>query len=216
MGRTRHYQGVGYTRRMPDPETTPSDRQLDPTQWLEDHGGALYAFAMSRLRNAAVAEDMVQETFLAAMKAKERFSGRSSERTWLTGILKHKIIDYYRKHSREKSYEDAEAIEAFEREHFRDNGHWRTAPSSMGIRPSKLVERSEFWDVLHGCVGGLKPVQKEVFTLRELDGREGEDICEVLGISSSNLWVILYRARMQLRTCLQQKWFGGRAKGTSS
>jgi RNA polymerase sigma-70 factor (ECF subfamily) len=195
-----------------DQPSTPHDREIDPARWLEEHGDALYAFAMSRLRNPAQAEDAVQETFLAAMKGKERFSGRSSERTWLIGILKHKIIDYFRKHGREQTYEDTETLEAFEREHFREDGHWRAAPGSLGMEPSKLVENREFWEVLHACVGGLKPAHRDVFTLREMDGRDGGDICAVLGISPSNLWVTLYRARMQLRTCLQKNWFGGRAQ----
>lgn len=180
---------------------------VNPERWLDDHGDALYAFAMVRLRNPAVAEDVVQEAFLAAMKAKERFSGKSSERTWLTGILKHKIVDYFRKSSREKVYEDTEAIEAFEKDNFLPNGHWKIAPTNWGAHPSKSVERKEFMDTLQQCLGNLKPQHERAFTLREIEGLEGAEICDILDITESNLWVILYRARQRLRDCLQINWF---------
>ncbi len=180
---------------------------LDPERWLADHGDALYAYAMARVRRSAVTEDLVQETFLAAMKARERFSGRSTERTWLIGILKHKIIDYFRKDSRERTYEDTETLEAFEKENFTENGHWRKAPSSWPSHPAKSYERKEFWNILHDCLGELKPAHQQAFTLRELEGRDGTEICDILRVSESNLWVMLYRARMKLRSCLEQKWF---------
>ena len=218
---TRTLDNTGGIRRvcaqdaMTDSPTKQSEPNVDPERWLEDYGNALYGYAMARVHNPTLAEDLVQETFFAGMKAKERFSGRSSEKTWLTGILKHKIVDYFRKSGREKSYEDTETLELFERDFFDASGHWKHTPTNWAAHPDKSVERIEFWETLQKCLGALKENHRAAFTLRELDGKNGAEICKLLGISESNLWVMLHRARLGLRTCLEQNWFSSPAKEPS-
>ena len=151
---------------------------------------------------------MVQETFLAAMKSRERFSGGSSERTWLIGILKHKIVDFIRKESRERPYEDLEAVDATEEEFFDKKGRWRVGPADWQTNPRKALEQQEFMDVLKECLVHLSDRLSRIFTLREMDDMKSEEICKLLDISATNLWVLLYRARMKLRICLQINWFG--------
>lgn len=186
------------------PTPTPS---LDPSRWVEDHGDYLFSYAISRLRDPAVAEDLVQDTFLAALRAHTRFSGRSTERTWLTGILKHKLADYFRKADRERPY-DVPALHAKLTEaeglSFDRRGHWRIPPSTSDHHPSKAMELAERAEQIAGCVGQLKGRLQDVFTLREIQGRSADEICRELGISESNLWVTLYRARARLRTCLAE------------
>lgn len=181
--------------------------QVDPERWLAEYGDYLFRYAVSRLRDRAAAEDAVQETFLAALKARSTFSGRSAEKTWLVGILKHKIVDHIRKDSREQTYEDAEQVDGRVDDFFDAKGHWKAGPPEWSVNPRKAFEQKEFWDVLQGCLAGLKGRHRTAFMLRELDGVSGEEICKTLGITSTNLWVILYRAREKLQTCLQENWF---------
>jgi RNA polymerase sigma-70 factor, ECF subfamily len=183
-----------------------SDRELDPSRWLTEHGDILYRYALGRVRDPQVAEDMVQDTFLAAMKGKEGFSGRSTERTWLVGILKHKIIDHYRKHRREVLSENLELIEIPAGTSVDPKGNWKLGQSEWISNPEKAFQRKEFWAVLNQCVEKLNPRHKEVFVLRELQEHEAGDICKDLGISESNLWVMLHRARLQLKLCLENNW----------
>lgn len=181
--------------------------QIDPELWISEHGDILFRYAVARVREPAVAEDLVQETFLAAMKAKERFSGRSTERTWLVGILKHKIIDHYRKSSREVASEFIEVKEAPQEEYFDRKGHWKVAPNEWLTNPTKAFEQKEFFGVLQGCMDKLQDNQKNAFMMRELEGADAKEICSTLDISSSNLWVLIYRARLSLKKCLEVNWF---------
>lgn len=180
----------------------------NPTAWVDEHGDALYSYALSRLKNPATAEDVVQETFLAALRSQDRFSGRSSARTWLIGILKHKIIDLIRKESREPPLDEIETMGAPEEAFFDRKGRWRVAPADWQINPEKILEQKEFMEVLATCLEHLPDRLHRLFVLRELEGQESEEICKVLEISATNLWVMLYRARMRLRNCLSQNWFG--------
>ncbi len=141
----------------------------DPERWVDLHGDYLFKYALIRLRDPAKAEDAVQETFLAALKGGKSFQGRSAEKSWLVGVLKNKIYDYYRKSSRETSFTDLEFYSDEEK-----------LPKNVAA----------------------------VFNLREVDGVEGKEICSLLNISESNLWVMLHRARMALRRCLETNWFG--------
>jgi len=179
-----------------------------PEAWVDAYGDVLYRYALSRLQSPASAEDVVQETFLAAMKSRERFTGGSSERTWLIGILKHKIIDFIRKESRERPYEDVEAAEATEEQFFDKKGHWRVGPADWQVNPRKALEQQEFMEVLKECLVNLSERLSRIFTLREMEDMKSEEICKLLDISATNLWVLMYRARMKLRTCLQINWFG--------
>jgi len=182
-----------------------------PEDWVDQYGDFLYRFALSRVKNPSIAEDLVQETFLAALGARKNFQGRSSARTWLIAILKHKIVDHIRKRIREQTSDKVESmsdaavndpIDAG----FTDAGDWHIRPSKWTINPMKLYEQKEFMDVLYRCLGELPERQAEAFMMREIDGFSTDEICKVLNISATNSWVMLYRARMWLRRCLENKW----------
>ncbi len=176
----------------------------NPIQWLEQHGDYLYAFAVSRLHNETAAEDIVQETLLAALQTSHKFSHNSSERTWLTAILKHKIIDYYRRASRQVSLDSGAA----DNDLFDEEGFWREYPADWSATPERLLEQKEFREILQDCLADLPKNLAAVFTLREIEGLEAKEICEILNISSNNYWVLLHRARLRLRGAIENKWFG--------
>jgi len=182
-------------------------KSLNPENWVDDYGNYLYHFALGRLRNTTDAENVVQETFLAAFKAKNSFSGKSTERTWLTGILKHKLIDHLRKCYIEKPVTDLqpdlEAIDQF----FDRKEHLKKQPERWTANPSEILEKKEFWEVLHKCSEKLPKAANDAFLLREIEKIDSTEICKILGISQSNLWVLLHRARLHLRQCLEINWF---------
>lgn len=181
----------------------------DPEQWVDEHGDLLFRYALVRVRDASIAEELVQETFLAALKSRERFAGSSSERTWLVGILKHKVVDHFRRRARELPAEDPFGREDLDL--FQEHGYWihDVGPVDWGADPAADYERTRFWDVLGHCIGELPTRAASAFTLRELDGLEADEICKVLGVTSTNLWVMLHRARAHLRLCLEKRWIGG-------
>ncbi len=181
--------------------------------WVDQHGDYLFKYALFRLRDSSAAEDAVQETFLAAMKAYKNFEGRGSERTWLVGILKHKITDHFRRITREapigEEEEDGpEHAEFFTRKDEWTN-HWNSdyAPTDWHATPAQLVEGQDFWRVFNDCLSPLPQRTASAFTLREIDGFTSEEICEMLSVKVNNLWVMLHRARLHLRNCLEINWF---------
>ncbi|MCB1749303.1 MAG: sigma-70 family RNA polymerase sigma factor [Gammaproteobacteria bacterium] len=181
----------------------------DPEAWLDSHGDALYAFAMMRVRNAAVAEDLVQETLLAALGALAGFDGRSSERTWLIGILKHKLIDHLRRAGREQTADTTSDDEAVWNARFDHTGHWAEPPRDWGD-PARIAENDGLRQALAGCIARLPERQRLLFVLREVDGLDTDELLDTLGISSANnLWVMLSRARAALRECIERTWGGG-------
>ncbi len=184
----------------------PNEQQRDPARWLEQHGDALYAYALGRTRNVATAEDMVQETLLAAFTSRGAFKGDSAERTWLIGILKHKVIDYLRRQWREVRLEDEAVVSGdIETTLFDERGHWQVDVRDWA-QPERALEREEFWDALRDCLAALPERLGRLFMLRELDGMETEELLQVLNISSANnLWVMLSRARLRLSQCLEGK-----------
>jgi RNA polymerase sigma-70 factor (ECF subfamily) len=186
----------------------------DPAAWLDLYGDYLYGYALVRLRNASHAEDVVQETLLAALQSHDRYAGRSSERTWLIGILKHKLIDHFRRVGREAPVGEVEG-EVFEHpELFRESGewvdHWKEgrSPIEWQMTPAAMLEQTEFWETFNSCLSPLPARIASAFTLREIDGLSTEEICEILNVSTNNLWVMLHRARMHLRRCIELNWFG--------
>ena len=183
----------------------------NPESWVDQYGDFLYRFTLARVKDPSIAEDLVQETFLAALKARKNFQGRSTARTWLIAILKHKIVDYIRKRVREQTSDKVESIfNAAANDpvdtSFNDKGDWRVRPSKWAVDPRKLYEQKEFMDVLYHCLGELPERQAEAFMMREIDGFSTEEIRKVLNISATNSWVMLYRARMWLRRCLEKNW----------
>lgn len=178
-------------------------------QQAEAHRAYLLRYASLQLRNAAVAEDAVQDALLAALTAQQSFGGRSTMRTWLVGILKHKIVDAIRKQSREVSTSGAADDAAGELDAwFRTDGHWADLPADWGD-PEKSLDRKEFFGVLEECLARLPKQTSQAFMMREHLGAPTDEICKVLGITPTHCWVLLYRARMSLRACLQQKWLAG-------
>lgn len=170
----------------------------------------LLRFAQLQLRNHSMAEDVVSETLLALLEKPEGFEGRSSLRTYATGILKFKIIDLLRKRGREVHIEAQddqsmdEALDAL----FAKDGHWKEAPPAWQ-QPEKCLEQRQFFERLQACVEKLPPRTGRAFMMREWLERDVEEICAELGISANNCGVMLYRARMQLRDCLDRNWFAG-------
>ncbi|MHC5035844.1 MAG: sigma-70 family RNA polymerase sigma factor [Planctomycetota bacterium] len=182
---------------------------LDPQEWIEKYGDDLYRYAMFRVRNPEIAEEVVQETFLAALKGKESFSGRSSEKTWLFGILKHKIVDSIRKSTRDRKQASFDAAEGSVDDFFDPKNHWKSGPASWEANPDEIVEKKEFLEVLETCLTHLPERLARAFSLREMEALESEEICKILGISATNLGVMLHRARARLRHCLEVNWFTG-------
>jgi RNA polymerase sigma-70 factor, ECF subfamily len=186
----------------------------DPEQWVDLHGDYLFRYALMRLRDPVRAEDAVQETFLAALKGRKNFAGRSAEKSWLVGILKNKIFDYYRKASRETSFTDLDFYADEESDRFMADGPGRggwihaLGPAEWSPDPGAGLDDEIFWKTFHDCAGKLPNNVSAVFCLRELDGLDSKEICAQLGITESNLWVMLHRARMALRRCLETNWFG--------
>jgi len=187
--------------------TAENHHMSDPETWLEQYGDYLYRFALARIRDRAAAEDLVQETFLAALHARENFKGRSSVTTWLAGILKHKIIDLIRKESRNQPVEDVEPFIPTFDDLFDERGKWKIGPSKWTVSPLELYEQKEFWRILDLCLSELSSRLARIFTLRELEELSTKEICKVFDISATNCWVMLYRARMLLRRCLEINWF---------
>jgi RNA polymerase sigma-70 factor (ECF subfamily) len=180
------------------------ERALD----LEKHRPVLLRFAMLQLQNQAQAEDAVQETLMAAIRGAKDFAGKSSVRTWLVGILKHKIIDLIRRASRERPLDlpDAEtSLEDFGALYGED-GHYASMPAEWGDPEAALSQR-RFFETLEGCLEGLPKNTARVFMMREVMGIETDEICKELAITATNCWVLLYRARMSLRACLEERWF---------
>ena len=191
---------------------------VDISRDLDQHRGYLLRVARLQLRDEALAEDVVQETLLAALSG-SGFSGKSSLRTWLTGILKHKIVDAIRRKQREptvtSAFGDIDSeldIEDFDGL-FRENGAWESKPADWGD-PDAALSRRQFFDVMDLCLEKLPPNTARVFMMREVMELETEEICKELTITANNLWVILYRARMSLRECLEQNWFADMGAAT--
>lgn len=182
----------------------------DPTQPLHAHGDYLFRYAMKHLRDPMLAEDVVQETLLAALEARAPFTGDASQRTWLTGILKHKIADLIRKRAREAPCENTEEDDHDNPDEltaclFDKRGEWTVPQRSWG-NPEAMFEQHRFWEAFAQCFEGLSPKLSTAFSLRELSGLSIEELCEILNISPSNCSVILYRSRLALKSCLESNW----------
>lgn len=169
----------------------------------------LLRFAMLQLRNRELAEDVVQEALAAAIGAGDRFEQRASVKTWVFSILKNKIIDVFRDRWNKNRFDVVEACDESDFDVlFKENERWQRSemPASWGD-PEQSFENVEFWQIFDICMNNLPEATARVFTMREFLGLEAHEICKELGISTSNCWVILHRARMSLRLCLQQRWF---------
>lgn len=180
-----------------------------PETWVDRYGNILFRYAVLRLRDKTVAEDMVQETFLGALRNQDAYNHQSSEQNWLFGILKHKIIDYFRKAKREQPVDNPDADINYNNTFFNDKGMWVKGPAEWKQNPGSLAEQSEFYRIFSQCLKKLPKRIADAFMLREIDGLKGAEICQVLGISANNYWIMLHRARLQLRACLEENWLTG-------
>jgi len=187
--------------------------KLEPQTWVERHGNYLFNYAIVRVNDREKAEDLVQETFLAGLKAKDNFQGKSSERTWLISILKRKIIDTYRKQysSKESSmtaYEQDISDGDFHRSEAPFRGNWLEGkgPHSKSLLPEGEIEQEELMEIIRRCIELLPPNLAAAFVMKMIDEAESDEICKELGITSSNLWVMLHRARLKMRSCVESKW----------
>ena len=149
----------------------------------------------------------MQETFLAALRGLQSFKHRSSGYTWLTAILKHKIVDYLRKKHREQVIEDIESLSEATDGFFKSSGNWKIRPGRWDINPAKIFEQQEFMNVMLRCLAQLPERLARAFMLREMEGLSTEELCKSMQISPTNSWVMLYRARTYLRRCLEITWF---------
>lgn len=176
---------------------------------MDRHGDRLFRYAFSRLRDAESAEEVVQETFLAALGAVDQYSGRGVEGAWLLGILKRKTVDHIRRRNRPDSGTGGDLGPDPSEAMFDAKGNWRLDPRVLKGSPEGALEREEFWQAFRGCLERLSQRQADAFTLRELEDLASEEICKELEISASNLWVLLHRARLSLAVCMKshlEKW----------
>ena len=180
---------------------------------MERYGDYLYNYTIVRVNDREKAEDLVQETFLAGLKAKENFLGKSTERTWLISILKRKIIDTYRKQyaSKESSMSEFEQDISdgdFYRAEDPFRGHWLEGkgPHSHSLLPEGEIEQAELMQIIQECISKLPPNLASAFVMKMIDEAESDEVCKELGITSSNLWVMLHRARLKMRECVESKW----------
>jgi RNA polymerase sigma-70 factor (TIGR02943 family) len=177
--------------------------------------GYLLRFARLQLRNDAWAEDVVAETMLAALEKPDSFQGKSAINTWLVGILKFKIIDCLRAHSREvassvNTDEDAELEDLL----FIPDGHFKGEPYDWPS-PETTLNSKQFLEIMDVCIEQMPTTMGRVFLMREWMEYSTDEICKELKVSSANVWVLLHRARLRLRECLQIKWFGAAAVSES-
>jgi RNA polymerase sigma-70 factor, ECF subfamily len=192
------------------PRNAQAAAAVDPAQWVETYADPLYRQALLRVRDPATAQDLVQEVFLAAWRGRQSASKVRSEKAWLLGILKNKIADYYRQQSRRNEFHCPEELSDFEASQFDQihpqTGHWRVGPREWS-GPALNVERAEFWQVLHECTRKLPAQTARVFVLREVDEIATDEICRTLHVQQNHVFVMLHRARLALRRCLELNWF---------
>ncbi len=201
MGKTEAGEQSGYGQAVNDGKNIVSDI------WVEQYADILYRFALVRIQNPTIAEDLVQETFVAALKSQSSFRDESSQQTWLIGILKHKIIDYFRSRKRTISLEETDFSCLNTDEELSRPPLQKISCKEWDISPEKIVEDTAFSETLQKCLGHLSEKTKQLFLMREVDEVDSEELCKIFNVTPTNLWVMLYRIRNQLRKCLQKNWF---------
>jgi RNA polymerase sigma-70 factor, ECF subfamily len=183
-------------------------KRHSPEDWVDAYGDYLFNFALGQVRDGDAAEEIVQETFLAALLSRDRFAGRSSERTWLVGILRHKICDHHRRKCRERVLSGDRDAHTRDGEAWDEAALWLHESAAECVSPSRRMELAEFRAALAAALGKLPARIAQVFQLYEVEERSNQEVCAQLNISENNLWVMLHRARKQLRDHLQGWWHG--------
>ena len=186
---------------------------LDPNKWIDLYADYLFNYAIIRVDDHDIAKDLVQETFFSGLKGQTNFRGEASERTWLISILKRKIIDTYRRNSssRESSmseYQEDISDGDFYRGDDPFKGHWLEGkgPNSHSLMPEGELEQDELRQIIEKCISLLPPNLASVFIMKLIDEAESDEVCKELEITPSNLWVMLHRARLKMRECIESKW----------
>ncbi|MCK0108747.1 sigma-70 family RNA polymerase sigma factor [Flavobacteriaceae bacterium S0825] len=183
-----------------------SGHEINPNKWIDLYSDYLFNYTITRVRDRETAQDLVQETFFAGLKSMKNFKGQASERTWLISILKRKIIDYYRKINSNKGKAEVRMNLNFDGE---NEGDWleQRVADPFDKTAENNLENTELGLAIHDCISKLPAKQAEVFKMKTLLGYETETICNELGITASNLWVIIHRARTSLASCMEKNWF---------
>ncbi len=183
-----------------------NSHELQPEKWVELHADYLFNYASYRVNDDDLAKDIVQDTFLSGLKGVVNFKGNSSERTWLVSIIKRKIIDYYRKKNSAKG--QAEIRMSFY-ESGENKGKWieERSPQQWGDEADAAIERGELQKVIDWCIKNLPERYATVFIMKTVHKIETKEVCKVLDISMSNLWVMIHRARVQLQECITVNWY---------
>ena len=181
------------------------NHQINPNKWIDLYSDYLFNYTISRVSDREIAQDLIQDTFLAGLKSMKNFKGEASERTWLISILKRKIIDHYRKINSKKgkaevriNYNDSETEGDWLEERVADPFD-KTAEDS--------IENMELGQAIDNCLEKLPTKQAQVFEMKTILNYETEAICNELDITASNLWVIIHRARTAMASCLEKNWF---------
>ena len=181
---------------------------LDPTKWVDRHGDYLFRYAFGRVRRSEAAEELVQEALLAAWRGRASFRGRASERSWLTAILKRKVIDWLRAAVRDRKRQEEKADDSWADKLFTSGGRWKRGPDEWASdTPESGIERDEFWTAVAGCTQKLPTRLRDVFVLWHLEEQSSDDVCRAAGVTTNNLWVMLYRARLRMWRCLSRAWY---------
>ena len=187
---------------------TEVEKSLDSKRWVEQYANQLFKFAVSRIGNSELAKDLVQDTFLSALKNADGFRGDISEKNWLYTILKNKIIDHYKSKARAITSSLNEQLEKMN-DYFDEDGNWHSMakPTHWLVNDLQNIETKEFYGILDSCKKKLNELQHMVFTMKFMDDMNSDNICKELNISSSNYWVLMHRAKLQMRACLEKNWF---------
>jgi len=164
----------------------------------------MYRYALLRLGDPDSAADAVQEALLAGIRGRGEYRGEAQERTWLIGILRHKVVDAIRKRRRGAV---GGLDEQSEPEQFR-NGWFKEEPAVWNVLPQSPAERGELRDLLVSCLESLPDTMRQALCLREIDGLQSAEVCKILDITPTNLWTLVHRAKLRMRDDLSRRWFG--------
>ncbi len=180
--------------------------KAEPNKWVERYSELMYQYVLPRVNDNDIAQELIQETFLSALKAINGYRGIASEKNWLFSILKNKIIDYYRKKALQRGIVAMPDLQEYDNEWFDTGGQWveEKAPKNWQV-PENIIERKEIQRIINWCKDHLKNLQQQVFTLRYMEELDSDEICKVLSITPSNYWVLIHRARLQMRSCVEKK-----------
>ncbi len=177
-------------------------------QWVHEYSDEMYTWTVHKISDQSATEDLVQETFISAFQSFEKFQNKSSPKTWLFAILKNKIFDYYRQHVKLVSLSDDEQNKQLENI-FDSDDQWKneSKPHEWDLDDKNLLDDIEFGGILQTCLEKLPSQWLSCIQLKYIGIKEGEEICQVLGLTSSNYWQMLHRAKLQVRICLENNWF---------